>query len=73
MSDRASKIKIDDKLYKISDLTETAIKLVENLDRIKAVEDEKRNMIAILNKAKLAYMLELKSEMLSAKSGFEFS
>ena len=33
----------------------------------------KKNMIAVLTKAKKAYIGELKVEMLSAKSGFDFS
>ncbi len=73
MSDEASEITIDGKLYKTADLTETALKLVKNLDHMKLKENEKKNMIAILTKAKKAYISDLKSEMLGAKSGFDFS
>ena len=40
---------------------------------MKIEQDEKMSMIAVLKKAKLAYMSELKNEMLSAKSGIDFS
>ena len=73
MSSQTQKLSIDGKHYKISDLTETAIKIVGNLDRLKVIESEKKNMIAILNKAKKAYIQDLKSEMISVKSGFDFS
>ena len=73
MSENASKINIGGKLYDTKDLTENVTELLKNLDHMKKIEDEKKNMIAILTKAKKAYISELKSEMLSAKSGFDFS
>lgn len=73
MSAKATEIKINGKLYKTSDLTENTIKLVENIDLMEIMEHEKKNMIAILTKAKRAYISDLKSEVLSAKSGFNFS
>ena len=73
MGKKSSKIQVDGKLYNTSDLTQDAIKLIRNLDRMKIEEHEKMSMIAVLKKAKLAYMSELKSEMLSAKSGIDFS
>ena len=73
MSDEASKVNIYGKLYKTSDLTETIIKILENIDHIKASQDERKNMCAVLTKAKKAYIAELRNEMISAKSGFNFS
>lgn len=73
MSDEASKVDIDGKIYKTSDLTENAIKLLKNIDHMKTQQNEKKNMIAVLTKAKKAYIADLKTEMLSAKSGFDFS
>ena len=61
------------KKYKISDLTDSVKSHIRNLERINAVCGEKANMLALLQKAKTAYISELKSEMLSARSGFDFS
>ena len=41
MSDEASKVNIYGKLYKTSDLTETIIKILENIDHIKHTMKEK--------------------------------
>ena len=66
------KIKLDDKEYDVAELSETARKLTLELQSVTARIQETNNMIAILNKAKRAYIAELKSEMLSAKAGFDF-
>ena len=47
--------------------------IVGNLEKLNSLSKEKANMIAILTKAKKAYISDLKNEMLSAKSGFDFS
>ena len=47
--------------------------ILENLEIVRIATRERNNMTAILTKAKQAYIAELKSEMLSAKSGFDFS
>ena len=66
------KIKLDDKEYDVAELSERARKLTLELQSVTARIQETNNMIAILNKAKRAYIAELKSEMLSAKAGFDF-
>ena len=67
-----SKIKLDDKEYDVAELSDRARKLTVELQTVNARIQETNNMIAILNKAKRAYIAELKSEMLSAKAGFDF-
>ena len=67
-----AKIKLDDKEYDVAELSERARKLSLELQSVAARIQETNNMIAILNKAKRAYIAELKSEMLSAKAGFDF-
>ena len=67
-----AKIKLDDKEYDVAELSERARKLTLELQSVTARIQETNNMIAILNKAKRAYIAELKSEMLSAKAGFDF-
>ena len=67
-----AKIKLDDKEYDVAELSEKARKLTLELQSVTGRIQETNNMIAILNKAKRAYIAELKSEMLSAKAGFDF-
>ena len=66
------KIKLDDKEYDVANLSERARKLTVELQTATARIQEAKNMIAILTKAKRAYIEGLKSEMLSAKAGFDF-
>ena len=73
MSKEPSRITLDGELYDANNLSENAQEIIRCLDRIKVVENEKKNMIAILTKAKKAYMGDLKGEMISAKAGFDFS
>lgn len=68
-----NKIEIGGRKYKISDLTDVAKDLLENLAKLGDLSSEKSNMIAILTKAKKAYIENLKGEMLRSKSGFDFS
>ena len=67
------KIEVDGKKYDTSDLTDDANKLLNDLAKLRSAAEEKFKMIAVLQKAKLGYVSTLKAEMLSAKSGFDFS
>lgn len=67
-----SRIKLDDSEYDLSELSETANRLVIELRNLDAELQNKINMQAILNKAKNAYVADLKSEMITQKSGFDF-
>ena len=67
-----SKIKLDEKEYDVGELSYRAKKLIVEMQNVTARIQETNNMIAILTKAKRAYISELKSEMLSAKAGFDF-
>ena len=73
MRNNNSAIEFDGKKYNDSDFTDVAKELLKNITRVNAATQEKNNIVAILTKAKKAYIAELKSEMLSAKSGFNFS
>lgn len=66
------KFKLDDKEYDVEFLSAKAQQLTADLQNITARIQETNNMIAILTKAKRAYIADLKSEMLSAKAGFDF-
>jgi hypothetical protein len=73
MSNNNSAIEFDGKKYNVSDFTDFANNLLKNITHVNTATQEKNNMISILTKAKRAYIAELKSEMLSAKAGFDFS
>jgi len=66
------KIKLDEKEYDFAKLSERARRITVELQTVTARIQESNNMIAILTKAKQAYIEGLKSEMLSAKAGFDF-
>ena len=66
------KIKLDEKEYDVAKLSERARKITVELQNVTARIQESNNMIAILTKAKRAYIEGLKLEMLSAKAGFDF-
>ena len=66
------KFKLDDKEYDVEVLSAKAQQLTADLQNITARIQDTNNMIAILTKAKRAYIADLKSEMLSAKAGFDF-
>jgi hypothetical protein len=69
----AQKINIDNREYDVDDLSDAATKFFDQLRGIDTVINEKKNLSAILLKAKKAYITDLKSEMLSRKAGFDFS
>ena len=73
MSAKNNKIEFDGRQYKTSDLSAAAKNLLNNIKKVNAVSLEKAKMRVVLTKAKDAYIAELKSEMLSVKSGFDFS
>lgn len=64
-------LKLDDKEYKVNDLSERSQKIVSELNTIEKQLREKNDILSIFNKAKKAYMSDLKSEILSQKGGFE--
>lgn len=68
-----TKIKLGDTLYETSSMTGEAKNLAEALKTLEGRIQEANNMVAILTKAKRAYIADLKNEMLSAKAGFDFT
>lgn len=63
------KIQIEGVEYETTNLSEPAKQILSQLQKITARIQETQNMLAILTKAKRAYIAELKTEMLSAKAG----
>ena len=66
------KVKIDDKEYSIADLSENAKSTLVTLQFAIKRKEELVNMLAILQRAKLGYVEEIKKEMLASKAGFYF-
>ena len=52
-------------------LTDEQKKLIAELQKIEERIKEKNNMVAILTKAKRAYIADLKQEMISSKAGLD--
>ena len=68
----SQKLKLDDKEYDISDLSENSKKTLASLQFATKKLQELDNMRALLQRAKNSYMESLKKEMLSQKAGYLF-
>lgn len=68
-----ARIKLDEQIYEVDTLSERSENLLSNLRKLDEQLTEKQNVIAILTKAKRAYINELKAEMLMSKSGIDFN
>ena len=66
------KLKLDDKEYDISDLSEGARAQLTSLHFVDEKLMELKNMQALLQRAKNSYVEGLKKEMISGKAGFLF-
>jgi predicted nucleic acid-binding Zn-ribbon protein len=66
------KLRIDDQDYELDELSDRAKQLTAEVQKVSERINEAQNMVAILMKAKKAYIADLKSEMLSAKAGLMF-
>lgn len=66
------KLRIDDRDYELDELSDRAKQLTAEVQKVSERINEAQNMVAILMKAKKAYIADLKSEMLSAKAGLMF-
>ena len=64
-------IKLDDGEYDVDTLSGAQKKLIAELQKIEERIKEKKNMVAILTKAKRAYIADLKQEMISSKAGLD--
>ena len=66
-------VKIDGTDYEVDSLTETAKKIVHELTLLEANLKDKQNVLRVFNRAKKAYTLDLKNEIIKSKAGFDFS
>lgn len=66
----SQKIKLDDKEYNVSDLSETGKATLASLQFTTQRIQELNNMQALLVRAKNSYVEGLKKEMISSKAGY---
>ena len=66
------KVQFEDKEFELSELSEDAQSLILKVQYVDNRTAENRNLLKLLRKAKSGYMSDLKSEILTAKSGFNF-
>lgn len=64
---------LDGQKYSIETMSPTISKITTDLQAIENRIQENKNLIAVLTKAKRAYISELKTEMISSKAGLDFS
>jgi len=66
-----AKIVLDGTEYDASDLSPEYVSMLRELKSVQEKLSEKKNFVAVLNKARKAYISELKSEIISNKSGLD--
>ena len=66
------KIRHNGNEFPISELSDVAKARLAKAQKIEENILEKKKMIAILNRAKISYIEELKKEILAVKAGFNF-
>lgn len=67
------KVKIDNKEYDVKKFTDTSRNLYNQLRNLDLIMVEKKNLLQLFQRAKKAYIADLKVELLSEKAGFDFS
>lgn len=73
MTEKPHILRIGDADYDISQLSEDAHILVSRLQYVEQMLSERNNLLALLNKAKNAYIADLKAETIKNKTGVDFS
>lgn len=66
------RFKLDNLEYEISSMSHEGRELVERLNFIQFKLQELKNNIALLSKAKNAYINDLKAEIVQARTGVDF-
>lgn len=67
------KITIDEEEFVIATWTEKIKSLTSRIQQTERSIAENKNMLAVLLKARRAYISDLKSEVIAKKSGFNFN
>ncbi len=66
-------LRLDGTDYDLSTASETAKVLLARLQNLDRLFEEKNNLMALLTKAKNAYIAELKTEIIKNKTGVDLS
>lgn len=66
-------LRLDGKDYDLSIASETAKMLMARLQSLDRLFEEKNNLMALLTKARNAYIAELKTEIIKNKTGVDLS
>lgn len=66
-------LRLDGADYDLSTASETAKVLLARLQNLDRLFEEKNNLMALLTKAKNAYIAELKTEIIKNKTGVDLS
>jgi hypothetical protein len=73
MADVPQILRLDGADYDLSKASDEAKALVARLQHLDRLFEEKSNMMALLTKAKNAYIADLKAEIIKNKTGVDFS
>jgi len=73
MSDQPQILRFDGEDFDLSKASEEAKALLARLQHLDRLFEEKSNMMALLTKAKNAYIADLKTEIIKNKTGVDFS
>lgn len=73
MADAAQTLRLDGEEYDLSKASEEAKTLVARLQHLDRLFEEKSNLMALLTKAKNAYISDLKAEIIKNKTGVDLS
>ena len=68
-----NRIRIENKEYDVEMLSEESRKLISQITLAQQSVLERNNLIKVLNKAKNAYIEELKAEVIKEKTGVDLS
>jgi Family of unknown function (DUF6447) len=66
-------LRLDGRDYDLTTASEAAKALVMQLQSLDRLFEEKNNLMALLNKARNAYIAELKTEIIKNKTGVDLS
>ena len=66
-------LRLDGTDYDLTTASDAAKALVMRLQSVDRLSEEKNNLLALLNKARNAYIAELKTEIIKNKTGVDLS
>ena len=73
MGDQPQILRLDGEDFDLSKASDEAKALVARLQHLDSLSEEKSNLMALLTKAKNAYISDLKTEIIKNKTGVDLS